>query len=223
MYKMVNYQDGKIYKIVCNITGKTYYGSTTKKRLNDRLSAHVYDFKMFKKSDKIGHYISSFEVLISGDYNIVLVENCPCDSRDELHKRERFYIESNECVNLTVPTKSQQEYYQERKEFFENYHKQYRLNNVEMIKERQLQYRLNNLEKIHEKDQIYAANHKQEKQEYDKIYRATNADKKKSNDKIYAENNKEKLKEYRKQRRLLNPELTKERDRQKYLAKKNKK
>ena len=30
---MVNYGDGKIYRIVCNTTGDTYYGSTAEKTL----------------------------------------------------------------------------------------------------------------------------------------------------------------------------------------------
>ena len=42
---MVNYQLSKIYKIVCNITGKIYIGSTTKKYLAERLAQHVYDHK----------------------------------------------------------------------------------------------------------------------------------------------------------------------------------
>ena len=34
------YQEGKIYKIVCNITGEVYYGSTIEKYLSSRLAKH---------------------------------------------------------------------------------------------------------------------------------------------------------------------------------------
>jgi hypothetical protein len=34
----------------------------------------------------------------------VLVENYPCNSKDELKARERYYIENNDCVNINVPT-----------------------------------------------------------------------------------------------------------------------
>jgi AAA15 family ATPase/GTPase len=38
------------------------------------------------------------------NYKIILLENCPCNSKDELHARERFHIENNEsikCINIT--------------------------------------------------------------------------------------------------------------------------
>ena len=36
---MVNYQNAKIYRIVCNVTGKQYIGSTVS-NLSTRLSQH---------------------------------------------------------------------------------------------------------------------------------------------------------------------------------------
>lgn len=39
-YKMVNYKDGKIYKIVSSQTAKIYIGSTTKKYLSQRMDDH---------------------------------------------------------------------------------------------------------------------------------------------------------------------------------------
>ena len=34
----------------------------------------------------------------------------------ELHKRERYYIENNECVNIRIPTRTKKEYQLENKE-----------------------------------------------------------------------------------------------------------
>mmetsp|Transcript_32665 Transcript_32665/g.38319 ORF Transcript_32665/g.38319 Transcript_32665/m.38319 type:complete len:103 (+) Transcript_32665:95-403(+) len=55
---MVNYKNGKIYKIVCNETNEIYIGSTTQ-TLTDRLCQHVSKFKhnnpracMFKNDQK---------------------------------------------------------------------------------------------------------------------------------------------------------------------------
>ena len=101
---MVNYQNGKIYKIVCNNTGKQYIGSTTNKYLSSRLSKHIY---VYKNGDK---RFSSKEVLEGGNYSIILVENCPCNSKDELLKRERHYIETLECVNKQIPGRTNKEY-----------------------------------------------------------------------------------------------------------------
>ena len=59
---MVNYQDGNIYKIVCNITGKGYIGSTTMKYLSSRLGDHVKAYKKQKTS------FTSFEILKNGSF-----------------------------------------------------------------------------------------------------------------------------------------------------------
>ena len=40
---------------------------------------------------------------------IELVENYPCNSKEELTAREGFYIQSNECVNKLVAGRTQRE------------------------------------------------------------------------------------------------------------------
>jgi len=100
---MVNYKNSKIYKIVDNTTGNVYYGSTTKSRLCQRLSQHKCEYKQGKT------YLSSHDILKNGDYDIVLVELYPCNNKDELHKRERYWIENNECVNKNIPAQTKKE------------------------------------------------------------------------------------------------------------------
>ena len=66
---MVKYENGKIYKIVCNKTGLIYYIGSTVKALYDRLSQHKYDYinkETLKKnltknltSSKFGYIIKS--------------------------------------------------------------------------------------------------------------------------------------------------------------------
>ena len=128
---MVNYANGKIYKIVCNVTGKIYIGSTTKKYLCDRLANHVCKYKMWKDDKR--EYVSSFAVIDSGSYNIVLIEKYPCTSKDELHRRERHYIESLECVNLAIPGRTSKEYYEENKEVISAKSRLYREKNKAVI------------------------------------------------------------------------------------------
>ena len=44
--------------------------------------------------------ISSFNIVANNNYAIVLLEDFPCESKEELHKRERFYTRSSlTCVN----------------------------------------------------------------------------------------------------------------------------
>ena len=64
---MVNYSNGKIYKIVCNVTGKQYVGSTTKKYLSQRLQAHVGCYKQFQNGNT-KKTMTSFQVLKEDDY-----------------------------------------------------------------------------------------------------------------------------------------------------------
>jgi hypothetical protein len=101
------YQNSKIYKLVCNVTGDVYIGSTYKKTLARRLSGHLKNYKFYKKG--CGTYTSSFEIIERGNYDIILVEEFPCETKDQLRKREREIIESVKCINLMNPYSSQQE------------------------------------------------------------------------------------------------------------------
>ena len=106
---MPNYQNSKIYKLVNDeMPNKIYYGSTIQKNLCDRLSGHKRDSKKKNPSSK-----PLFEY---GKVKIILVENYPCNTKDELLKRERFYIENNDCINHKIPSRTRKEHYQDNKE-----------------------------------------------------------------------------------------------------------
>jgi hypothetical protein len=111
---MVNYSLGKIYKIVCNTTGKCYIGSTCYPRLCSRLVKHRCCYNRFLKGKY--NYLTSFSVLEGNNYEIALLELYPCSCKEELHARERWYIEKNECVIKYIPTRTIKEYYQDNKE-----------------------------------------------------------------------------------------------------------
>ncbi len=111
---MVKYENSKIYKIVCNITGDVYYGSTTC-ALSRRKASH--------KNDSNG--CRSRIIIERGDYDIILVESFSCDNIEQLQQRERFYIESNECVNRNVPTRTRKEYKEANREYYSDYMKKY--------------------------------------------------------------------------------------------------
>ena len=113
---MVNYENGKIYKLVCNETGLIYIGSTAQKYLSIRLSGHKWDYKNYLKGKT--NYITSFKVLENGNYDIILLENYSCNDKYELKARERLYIETNECVNKCIPNRTQIEYVESNKDYF---------------------------------------------------------------------------------------------------------
>jgi hypothetical protein len=109
---MPNYQQGKIYKITSG--DLTYIGSTTCSTVARRLVEHVSKFKGWKNGK--GLNTTSFQLIETGNYEITLIELFPCNSKDELHARERFHIEANVCVNRIHPTRTKKEYYDEYKE-----------------------------------------------------------------------------------------------------------
>ena len=113
---MVNYQLGKIYKLVCNTTGLVYYGSTCEPSLARRLQGHKENYNQ-------GGKITSNQIIENNNYGIFLVENYPCDNKDELTMRERFYIENNVCINKYVPIRFEEEKIIYKKEYGANYNK----------------------------------------------------------------------------------------------------
>ena len=121
---MINYNNSKIYKIVCNKTQKIYYGSTTEFYISRRLSKHKNDYKNYLLKKK--NYISCYEVLKNNDFYIELVEKVNCNSIDELYKRERYYIENFDCVNKYIPGRTRKEYKKDNKEYIDKQNKKYR-------------------------------------------------------------------------------------------------
>jgi hypothetical protein len=70
---MVNYQLGKIYKIVDNTNGNVYIGSTCEPSLARRLSTHMQDYKRYLMGIK--PFITSCKIFANNDYNIILIES----------------------------------------------------------------------------------------------------------------------------------------------------
>jgi len=134
---MVNYQDAKIYKLVGY--GKTYYGSTTQ-ALCQRKQGH-----------KRNKDCKSIEIFNLGDnVDIVLVENYACENKEELHQRERYYIENNECINKVIPLRTRKEHYLDNKDKIKKYYE----DNKDKIKQVEKKYRENNNDIIKQKKSI---------------------------------------------------------------------
>lgn len=121
---MVNYQNAKIYKIVCNITGLTYFGSTCQS-IAQRIAEHKRKYKNLVEKNITNDYCSSFEILKNENYYYELVCNCPCNSKEELIKTEGSYIRNNECCNKNIPDRTYKEYHNLHNEKISNYQKQY--------------------------------------------------------------------------------------------------
>lgn len=149
---MVNYENGKIYKIESHLGDKIYIGSTTKKHLSQRMDSHRSNYKRWK-NDKCGKTYS-FEVF--DEYGvehckIVLLELYACSSKDELHARESHFIRTLTCVNKVIPDRTPAEY-----------HKMFVQENKELVKAINTKSALKNKDKIAIAQKKYREEHKDE-------------------------------------------------------------
>jgi hypothetical protein len=168
-----DYSKGKIYKLECLITGKVYIGSTTKEYLSQRLTAHKAGFNRWQKGKS--NYVSSFDVVEGGNYEITLLELYPCGSCDELHAKEREWIEKITCVNKKIPIRTQEE----TKESKRTHNKIYHQDNAVTIAERKRGYM-----------KMYQQNKKEHIADYQKSYYEANKDRLKQYNKEWRERRK---------------------------------
>jgi len=126
---MPDYQKSKIYKLVSDHTDEIYIGSTIQS-LSQRLSGHARDVKVKKTP------CNSKKLFELGKVKIILIENYSCNSKEELLKHERHYIETMVCVNKNIPGRTDAEYRHNNKDKIKERNKEYRLKNKDKMKER---------------------------------------------------------------------------------------
>ena len=129
---MVNYQLGKIYKIVNDVNDKFYIGSTAEPYLSNRMSGHRQKHNKCM-SKNIGVDLK--------ECSIILIENYPCKDKPELLRKEREYYDKykKECKEVFL-NKIKPIYYEgEKPKAIKNFnteydYKTYRKNNKEKLK-----------------------------------------------------------------------------------------
>ena len=151
---------GYIYKIYDNTNGNVYYGSTKESYLSSRIAKHRNDYKKYLEGK--GNFYKSFDILKNNDYSYSVVEKIEYNEKYELHQKERFYIENNECINKCIPNRTKKEWTEANKDKMKECIESWRENNKEKIKQKTKEYREKNKENILEKKRIY-------NKEYNKI------------------------------------------------------
>jgi lipase chaperone LimK len=160
---MVKYCDGKIYMISPvsgGEDGDIYIGSTTRERLSQRMMGHRAAYKRWKNGmvGKITSY-DLFEKYGQEHCQITLIEHVNATSRDELNARERFYIETLDCVNKCIVGRTYSEWRSDNREKIAEQKSQYYQINREQIAEYKSQYQQANKEQIVKyKAEYYQAN-----------------------------------------------------------------
>ena len=194
---MEKYNRGKVYKLVSDKSNLVYYGSTICK-LSIRLAKHRYEYKKNLSNEKSNK--TAYKLLELGDAKIILVEDFPCERKEQLLARERFYIENNICVNKEIPGRTKEEYRATHKEKAKEYSKKWRDTNKDKKREMDRIYKAKNKEKLKEQSKLYREKNKEKLKERDRLAYQKNKEKRRKQMKQYNEKNKDKKKLYDKER-----------------------
>ena len=99
----MEYQNGKIYKVVCEKTKRIYIGSTCVSLVR-RLGGHKNNSNRCSTKDFINP-------------TIFLIEEYPCDTKEKLLTRELYWMQNIECVNTVRPILSKEEILKQNKKY----------------------------------------------------------------------------------------------------------
>jgi hypothetical protein len=139
----------KIYQIVDKNNEEKYIGSTVKS-LHKRLLEHKGDYVLWKLGKK--NYISCFKILEGDNYEIQLLEEGICENKKEKLEREKYYINTIDCINIVKnPIRTEEELKQYNQEWRDlnkikqkNYCIDYYIENKEKLKKnRNIDYQKN--------------------------------------------------------------------------------
>jgi len=154
MVKKMDYKKGKIYCIRSYKTDDIYIGSTCSP-LNKRFWQHKKNHRRWKEGKKVNGITTSWYIIEHGDAYIELMEEYPCDNKQQLRKREGEYIRENECINKNIPGRTKKEcdadYYKKNGNRIRNRRNKYYQENKEEHKEYMSKYYQENKEDISEK------------------------------------------------------------------------
>lgn len=128
----MDYQNAKIYAIRSHQTDLIYIGSTCSP-LSKRLYEHKRHYKRYLNQRY--NFVTSFEILKFEDAYIELLEECPCENKMMLHRREGELIRIHNCVNKFVAGRSREDYYIENKDKIRECQNEYYQQNKDRIRE----------------------------------------------------------------------------------------
>ncbi len=153
---MVNYENGKIYKIINETNDIIYIGSTIQP-LSQRYTRHQH-----KEANR----------------KIILIENYPCNSKEELCKREQQVIEEHDNLLNEIKAYSSAEATKEKAKVWYESNKEkraktsklrYEKNKEEVKKQRKLRYEKTK-DEVKKQSKVWYENNKEKRAEQMKKY-----------------------------------------------------
>ena len=106
---MSNFQDGKIYKVINTVNSEIYVGSTTID-LDKRMIKHKCDAKQRPHLSKFYTFMNETGI---DNFEIELIEDYPCETQEELRKREGKIIKAMATLNQRIAGRTPAEYSKE--------------------------------------------------------------------------------------------------------------
>jgi len=157
----MDYKNGVIYKICCKDKDITdcYVGSSCshisrksshKSNCNNK-NSREYNYPVYRYIRDNGGW---------GNWEFVLLEEYPCENKNQLVIRERYWFEKlGATLNKRYPERSKTEYYQENKEEILEKRKEYHKQNREKISEKGKEhYQKNKVEILEKAKENYQKN-----------------------------------------------------------------
>ena len=143
----MNYKNGKIYKIINAVNDKIYIGSTTQP-----LFKRFYHHKHSSKTNSKIYLYKAIEEIGIEKFKIVLIEEYPCENKEQLIAREQYHIDlynsTKNGYNNRYAQRSDSKYRLDNKIIINEKIKEYKNKNKEKIKQQSKEYYELNKEKI---------------------------------------------------------------------------
>ena len=185
----IDYNKGQIYKLWSLDNPNMVYVGSTCQPLYKRLSQHKKGWKGWKRTG--AKYMRSCDMFENcQEVKIELIEESPCDNRQQLVKTEGKYIRGIDCINKKVAGRTGKEYYQDNRETLLQYQKEYRQTNRDKIKE----YQQTNREAIAQYKKEWHKANKEKINKQKKEYYQANKEAIAQRDKEYYQDNRDKIK-----------------------------
>jgi group I intron endonuclease len=154
------YDNGKIYKLWSLETNEIYVGSTVQP-LHKRLYEHRSKARQTPCSRVIYQEMNSLGI---DSFSIELIEDYPCKSLNELHRREGHWIrELRATLNKFVAGRTGKEYREENKDKIHTYRKSWVQSNTEKLNEYRNEYNELNKDNLRARAHEYRCNNLEEK------------------------------------------------------------
>jgi hypothetical protein len=116
---MPDYKKGKIYKLVSDQTNDVYIGSTCQ-TLCQRLTDHKSRMKRHEAGKE--RFTTSQNIVKFDDVKIILIEDFPCERKEQLEAREYYHMKNEpNCCNKVMPTRTKKQYQEDKKDIIKQY------------------------------------------------------------------------------------------------------